>query len=52
MHLRVVGGTKYAAGVLEGIFYHLSCNIVEDEVGFVLANTVGQAIIFLDAKDN
>jgi hypothetical protein len=39
-------------GVLEGVFYHLPCGIVEDEVGFVLANIVGQGIIFLDAKEN
>jgi hypothetical protein len=36
--------------MLEGVFYHLPCGIVEEEVGFVLANTVGQAILFLDAK--
>jgi hypothetical protein len=39
-------------GVLEGIFYHLPCGIVEDVVGIVHANAIGQAIIFLDAKDN
>jgi hypothetical protein len=38
--------------MLEGIFYHLPCGIVEDEIGSVCANAVIQAIIFLDAKDN
>jgi hypothetical protein len=38
--------------MLEGVFYHLSCGIVEDEVGFILANAVHQAIMFLDAKEN
>jgi hypothetical protein len=38
--------------MLEGVFYHLPCGIVEDEVGSVHANVVIQAIIFLDAKDN
>jgi hypothetical protein len=37
--------------MLEGIFYHLPCGIVEDEVGFVLANAFGQAMIFLDARE-
>jgi hypothetical protein len=39
-------------GVLEGILDHLPCNIIEDKVGFFLANTVGQAIMFLHAKEN
>jgi hypothetical protein len=38
--------------MLEGIFYHLPCGIVEDEVGLVLANAVAQEIIFMDAKDS
>jgi hypothetical protein len=38
--------------VLEAIFYHLLCDTFEDEVGFVLTNIIGQAIIFLDAKEN
>jgi hypothetical protein len=46
----VVGGNGYVAGVLEGIFYHLLCIIVEDEVGSVHANAIVEAIIFLDAK--
>jgi hypothetical protein len=36
----------------KGVFKHLLCDIVEDEVGFVLANTVDQAIMFLHAKEN
>jgi hypothetical protein len=50
--MHVVGGNRYTADVLEGIFYHLLCGFVEDEVGVVHANVVSQAIIFLDAKDN
>jgi hypothetical protein len=38
--------------MLEGVFYHLPCGIVEEEVGFILANTVGQAILVLDEKEN
>jgi hypothetical protein len=38
--------------VLEGVFNHIPCGIVEDEVGFILANVIGQAIIFLHAKEN
>jgi hypothetical protein len=38
--------------VLEGLLNHLPCGIVEDKVGFVFANTVGQAIMFLHAKEN
>jgi hypothetical protein len=38
--------------VLEGILNHLLCGIVEDEVGFILANAIGQAIMFLRAKEN
>jgi hypothetical protein len=36
----------------KGVFKHLLCNIVEDEVVFVLANTVDQEIMFLQAKEN
>jgi hypothetical protein len=50
MHLRVVGGNRDASGV--GVLNHLLCNIVEDEVGFVLANVVGLAIMFLHPKEN
>jgi hypothetical protein len=38
--------------MLEGVFYHLPCSIIEDEFGFILTNIVGQVIIFLDAKEN
>jgi hypothetical protein len=52
IHLHVVGGNRYAIGVLEGILNHLPCGIIEDEVGFLLTNIVGQAIMFLHAKEN
>jgi hypothetical protein len=38
--------------VLEGILNHLACNIVEDEAGFILTNSFGQAIMFMHAKEN
>jgi hypothetical protein len=38
--------------MLEGILNHLPHDIVEDEVGFILANGIGQAIMFLHAKEN
>jgi hypothetical protein len=38
--------------LLEGVRNHLPCSIIEDEVGFVLANGVGQAIQFLHVKEN
>jgi hypothetical protein len=38
--------------MLEGILNHLSCGIVVDEVGFILANAVDQVIMFLHAKEN
>jgi hypothetical protein len=50
--MRVVGGNIYAMGMLKDILNHLSYDIVEDEVGFLLANFVGQAIMFLYAKEN
>jgi hypothetical protein len=37
--------------MLHSVLNHLACGIVEDEVGFVLANSVGQAIMFLHAKE-
>jgi hypothetical protein len=43
-------GNRYAAGVLEGVLDHLPCSIVEHEAGFILANSVGQAKIFLHEK--
>jgi hypothetical protein len=51
-HLCVVGGNRYAAGMLESILNHLSCGIAKDEVAFKLANTVDQAIMFLHANEN
>jgi hypothetical protein len=38
--------------MLEGILNHLPHDIVEDEVSFILANGIGQAIMFLHAKEN
>jgi hypothetical protein len=38
--------------VLKGIRNHLPYNIVVDEVGFIIANAIGQEIMFLRAKDN
>jgi hypothetical protein len=38
--------------MLKGILNHLPCGIVEDEVGIILANAAGQAIMFLYAKEN
>jgi hypothetical protein len=37
--------------MLESVLNHLPCDIVEDEVEFILANAVGQAIMFLHAKE-
>jgi hypothetical protein len=37
-------------GMLKGVLNHLLYDIIEDEVGFLLANVVGQAIMFLHAK--
>jgi hypothetical protein len=48
----VVAGNIYATCMLEGVPNHLACSIVEDEVGFILANSFGQAIIFLHVKEN
>jgi hypothetical protein len=48
----VVGGNRYAVGMLEGILNHLPCGIVEDEVNFILVNTVSLVIMFLHAKEN
>jgi hypothetical protein len=50
--MHVVGCNRYAANVLEGILNHLPCGIVADEGGFILANAVGQVIMFLHAKEN
>jgi hypothetical protein len=38
--------------MLEGVLNHLASRIVEDEASFVLANSFGQAILFLHAKEN
>jgi hypothetical protein len=38
--------------MLEGILNQLMCSITEDEVGFILANAVSQAIMFMHAKEN
>jgi hypothetical protein len=38
--------------MLQGLLNHLPCDIIEDEVGFILTNAVSQAIMFLHAKDN
>jgi hypothetical protein len=53
-HLRVVGGNRYVAGGggLESVLTHLPRGIIEDEVGFDLANAVDQAIMFLHVNEN
>jgi hypothetical protein len=38
--------------MLKGVLNHLLYDIIEDEVGFLLANVIGQAIMFLHAKEN
>jgi hypothetical protein len=38
--------------MLEGVLNHLPCGIVEDEVGFILADAIGQVIMFLHEKEN
>jgi hypothetical protein len=38
-------------GVLEGVLNNLACSIVEDEAGFILTNSFGQAIMFMHAKE-
>jgi hypothetical protein len=38
--------------MLEDVLNHLSCGIVEDGVGFLLANAIDQVIMFLHAKEN
>jgi hypothetical protein len=50
--MRVVYGNRNVVGVLEAVLNHLACSIVEDEVGFVLVNSIGQAIMFMHAKEN
>jgi hypothetical protein len=50
--LCVVGDNRYAADMLESVLNHLSCGIVENEVGFILTNAVGQVIMFLYVKEN
>jgi hypothetical protein len=37
--------------MLEGILIHLACSIVEDEAGFILVNSFGQAIMLPHAKE-
>jgi hypothetical protein len=39
-------------GVLEGVLNHLLSYIIEDKVGFILVNAIGQAIMLLHAKEN
>jgi hypothetical protein len=38
--------------MLEGVLDHLACSIVEEEAGYVLSNSVGQAIMFMHVKEN
>jgi hypothetical protein len=38
--------------MLEGVLDQLTCNIAEDETGFTLTNSSGQAIMFMDANEN
>jgi hypothetical protein len=43
---------QICVGELEGILNHLACSIIEDEAGYVLANFIDQAIMFLHANKN
>jgi hypothetical protein len=51
-HLRVANSNRYQSCVLESILDHLSCNVVEHEAGFDLANSVHQTKMFLHAREN
>jgi hypothetical protein len=48
----VVYGNRYAVGVLEGILDHLPCSVVEQGVGFGLANSISHTKMFLHVKEN
>jgi hypothetical protein len=50
--MHVVYGNRNVAGVLEAILNHLVCGIVENEAGLVFVNSIGQAIMFMHAKEN
>jgi hypothetical protein len=51
-HLRVVQCGRYKAGVFDGILYHFSCGLVEDNVNHFYANAFRQMKIFMCAREN
>jgi hypothetical protein len=51
-HLRVVQGGRYKAGVFDGILYHFSCHLVEDNVSHLYTNVFRQTKMLLRAREN
>jgi hypothetical protein len=51
-YLRVVYGSRDKAGMFDGILYHFSRCLVEDNVNHLHANTFHQMKMILHAKEN
>jgi hypothetical protein len=51
-YLRVVQGSRDKAGVFDGILYHFSRCLVEDNVSHLHANAFHQTKMFLRATEN
>jgi hypothetical protein len=50
--MQVVYGTRYKAGVIDGVLYHFSCHLVEDNVSCLQANTFRQTKMAMRAREN
>jgi hypothetical protein len=51
-HLRVVQGDRYKVGMSNGVLYHFTHILVEDNVSHFFANAFHQTKIFLRASEN
>jgi hypothetical protein len=52
LHLQVVQGGRDKAGMFDGVLYHFSCGLVEDNVTHLYANTLCQTKMFLCAREH
>jgi hypothetical protein len=51
-HLRVVQGRRYKADIFDGILYHFTRSLVEDNASHFFANAFHQTKMFLRAREN
>jgi hypothetical protein len=51
-HLRVLQGGRYQTGIFDGVLYHFTCSLVEDNIRHFFSYAVHRIKMFLLAREN